>query len=551
MKPMPPLTLILRFRDLVRPEPGYTVAQHNEIVRKHGHTWWGWWKKQTEEIPVEVWSTVARQAATGSSGIRALLLDSGQRKLYSTQILDVSFRPSHEHAPSPEADKTPEYYNPPDNPTSMASWFKITEIKEVNADAELNKLMYAVPPHDDLILGDFKDRKVGGIPDLLSFGNVTYWVGTAISDSARTPLRKVDVRIIPAIAPRDVIRAESARILHISDLHLAEGFHAFPLKDGDMDKPSLAAAIYQAVKAEHLIPGIVIVSGDLTWSGTEEEFDLAFNCLDAIRSTLGLQRQHFVIVPGNHDIQWTKKANLGAGYHFDEKVEVASDVARANYLKFFQRWYGTEANEFLSVGRRCFLVGGPTVDILGLNSCALQQTEGHFAGVGRVTEKAIDDSADQLGWREGVRATSVRIVVGHHHVIPVVAREKTGDAEKGFGIALDAGMLVSKMLTMGVDLLLHGHQHQPFVGYVNKEEVSGKPISSKGLLVLGGGSAGVADKHLGPIKQRSFSLIHLGSDDVRVQFFMTHALGDQFEPGAAELVARRGESWKRVDSKSG
>jgi len=544
--PASPIILLLRFRDLSSPIPGHTIQQHSLVIEANGYAWWAWWKKQSEDIPVQLWSDLLRQIArTGPAPV--FLVDSGQRRLYRTTLQGIDFDPAGNLKEAPEGgSKTPAYYQSSGSVTRFATWFKIGPISEAQ-ERELNELMYRAAPHDDLVDArgeEFVARRIAGISELLQFGNVTYWVATpATADAKPARSEPISVKIIPPVAPKDIVRAESNRILHLSDLHVAPGKHAFAVGSSDAHNVSLADALIRALKGERL-PGLVIVTGDLSWIGSQAEFDGVFACLDSIRSTLGLTRQQFVLIPGNHDLQWTQAQRDGAEYDWTGKVEMAGPAARHNYETFFARWYGVAANKWLSIGRRFFLVGGPSLDVLGLNSSALQQIEGHFAGLGRITEQAFEESADEMGW-SGPRATAVRFLAVHHHLLPVLVKEAPEEAKRGFGIALDAGNQLLKAVRYGVDLVLHGHQHHPYAGFTHREEIVGEPIrAKKGLLVLGGGSASVINRYLGPINQRSFNLIHLGFEETKVELFSTYDAPDEFKK-ISELVVRLGEPWRR------
>src|SRR5262249_17967356 len=99
-------SLVLRFRDLVRPTPGYTIEEHNKISAVHGYTWWGWWKKQSEDVPLELWGKLQRR--TQQEPVHVFLLDSGQKKLYQANLLGLHFVPGSELCEAPEQGaKTP------------------------------------------------------------------------------------------------------------------------------------------------------------------------------------------------------------------------------------------------------------------------------------------------------------------------------------------------------------------------------------------------------------------------------------------------------------
>lgn len=550
MSALTDIVLILRFRDLSPRIAGYTIDEHRKCITKHGYTWWGWWAKQSEPINVQLWSDLAVQIHEHGPA-RAYLLDSGQQRLYETTIEGVEFETNRLPIPAPEkGEKTPPYYTQPLNDKELPAyptWFKLGPITDA-AETALHGLVWRAEPHDTLASpekADLVNRVVAGIPELLQFGNITYWVTAPVGPDARPSRAELlHHRVLPPISPTGIIVAANRRILHISDLHVAAGKHAFVIGKGDAHNVSLAAALHQALMPDRL-PGIVVVTGDLTWTGAAAEFDAAFAVLDELRSFFGLTREQFIVVPGNHDIQWSTDQTLKDAYEHQGKVEVASAEARANYAAFFARWYGTAANEWLSIGRRFFVPSGPTLDILGVNSSALQAVKDTFAGLGRVTEQALLASASELGWRDGRSDAQRRLLAVHHHVLPVYKVESPKELPKGFGLALDAGSQLHHAARFGVDLVLHGHQHHPFAGFAKTEQVAETlPTPGSGVLVLGAGSASVTDDHLGPIHQRSFNLLSLENSHVAADVY-TASGGAGFTLHTT-VTSPYGSPWQRI-----
>jgi len=70
-------------------------------------------------------------------------------------------------------------------------------------------------------------------------------------------------------------------------------------------------------------------------------------------------------------------------------------------------------------------------------------------------------------------AAFTKIVLLHHHVIPVPSEEF-----KPFNILTDSGTFLKKLAKMDIDMILHGHEHSPFTARLND------------MLILGAGSAG-------------------------------------------------------------
>src|SRR5438105_1013370 len=112
------------------------------------------------------------------------------------------------------------------------------------------------------------------------------------------------------------------RILHISDLHFgrttdgsAHMFHA-----GGIPTPEILAKLLVKGNA----PDVIVVSGDVAWSGVDEDYGYAEAFIRALRTpwpTIPI-----AIAPGNHDVDWSAKP----GKHQEA------------YTTFLQRVYGAQ-----------------------------------------------------------------------------------------------------------------------------------------------------------------------------------------------------------------
>lgn len=154
-----------------------------------------------------------------------------------------------------------------------------------------------------------------------------------------------------------------------------------------------------------LDPDVVVVTGDMTDFGFEQEY----KTVDSFLSLLKCKRR--LLVPGNHD-------SRNVGYvHFEEI-------------------FG-ERNSLLEYGG---------ARILGTDSSEPDLDNGR---IGRERYRWMQDQfADP---------DEFKIFALHHHLLPVpgTGRERN--------IVYDAGDLLEVLLSCGVDLVLCGHKHVPYV----------------------------------------------------------------------------------------
>ena len=115
--------------------------------------------------------------------------------------------------------------------------------------------------------------------------------GLQFLDTAQIKESPVPILCTPGVTTREVC------ILHISDLH----FTARTKWDADTVFGRLVNDVKQLV-AHGKQPDLLVVTGDVAFSGKGEEYELARKWLiDALLPATGLTTEMLVIVPGNHD----------------------------------------------------------------------------------------------------------------------------------------------------------------------------------------------------------------------------------------------------------
>jgi hypothetical protein len=265
--------------------------------------------------------------------------------------------------------------------------------------------------------------------------------------------------------------------------------------------------------------GIVIISGDFTFLASQEEFDLAFKGIYSLLGPLDVGPDHIVIVPGNHDIKWTKKNRQK--YKATDVVDNAPAEATAEYRKFYERLLRHPPNDHLSMGRRFVLPNGNIVDVCALNSSSLETGKNYLAGMGKVHDQSFSEVARELGWNRSKKSLAFRLVTVHHHVTATEDVEDPGEYGKGFGMAIDAKKTLREAAKSGAHFVLHGHRHRTFFWresvYALPEDT--KPEWSLGHLgILGGGSAGSTDV---PVEKNYFNLLTLDAEKVVVDVYQS------------------------------
>jgi DNA repair exonuclease SbcCD nuclease subunit len=96
-------------------------------------------------------------------------------------------------------------------------------------------------------------------------------------------------------------------LLHLSDFHISSS--ADPVLSR---AEAIKGAFHQA--APNAEGCIVVISGDVAFSGTQAQYDLAFAFFESLREhLLGLppvEKVEFVVVPGNHDCDFENESDI-------------------------------------------------------------------------------------------------------------------------------------------------------------------------------------------------------------------------------------------------
>lgn len=152
-------------------------------------------------------------------------------------------------------------------------------------------------------------------------------------------------------------------------------------------------------------PDILAVTGDLTFEGRSYEYDIVKEYFDKLDVALML------VVPGNHD-------------------------ARNEGFSIFEELFGTRYPCYADEG----------IHMMGVDSSQPDIDDGH---VGR----------DRYGEiREFFSTESgVKVLMLHHHLIPIPG---TGRERQ---IPSDAGDVLGLCNDLGIDIVLSGHKHKPWI----------------------------------------------------------------------------------------
>ncbi|HDY7465005.1 metallophosphoesterase [Vibrio parahaemolyticus] len=506
-------TLLLRFRDLSCPR-GETINRHKEIIRTKGYVWWGWWNKGHEKLPTETLDQLALKVEDDSDKF-VYLFDSAEKKFYKATVLTYKAEVGSE-IKAPDESHTPSYYIENTHPL----WFKFQRIVEVDDSEVIDKKSYE--QMDDLFKEmshyEIYNHKIVASAVELAEQNRTIWRVRDKLDTDKT--NEIRLKDMTELQPRHFDKSYKVSpknsLLWLSDPHFTKaGFHGYPLEDTHPTQKTLAQSIQSAYfeKGADNIASLLI-SGDLTWKGDKEEFELAGGFIDHLNSLNNLDKSWLSICPGNHDLSFYEGADKTDSTIIDKNYQ----ESRTAYSDFYARYFDIKPNESMSSGRRLLLNGSIPVEIVLLNSVTLQQTKGTFQGHGYIGEEQLDVVEKEMNFSDVKPRNVTRICVMHHHLMPVsLSQEAYHDAK--YSTVLDAERLSRWLTKHKFDFLLHGHMHQNFNCTIERSIWTHKPTDEKEnpankLHVLSLGSSGVCMNHTGESKGNWTCRIEFGHEKI-------------------------------------
>jgi 3',5'-cyclic AMP phosphodiesterase CpdA len=541
MSDLPEIHYLFRYRDLV----AETLKEHQQIITAHGSCWWGWWKRPHEDARMEVWSALQNRLSSGTPFLVGLF-DSGEGRVHLAMLAEV-IPPKLDRLgtceqlapPTGQETRVPAYYR--QSPFSRA-WLRLTEIDPSDFPFfDANKYVYTKAPP----LRGFEEESLGHhlTGKIISDANELRGMDTTIWEIAHAPEGAHQGRVFTITAnvqpvSRQPIPLNSCSVLHITDPHFAVGAHreqhAWCLDSEKTAGSSLADAIYQVTRNRNVNIGAIVVTGDLTFTGSDDEFDAAFKSLTALLGKYDLGPQNLVIVPGNHDIRWT----TDAAYDETSRVTVAPEDARKGYADFYKKMFRTHPDDDLCMARRFVLPNGAVIEIIGLNSSTLETGKHFLAGMGRIDENTFMRAAAELQWDPKVPSRSLRVLALHHHLLPTDNIEPAEGYLRGFGMAVDGPRVQRLAANHGVHLALHGHKHRTFLWQSSVFELpeDKKETGYRGeLSILGGGSAGSTDR---PNNRNYFSVLTVTSEQVEVDIYQAEGLKRGGPMGAFDRMGK-------------
>ena len=177
------------------------------------------------------------------------------------------------------------------------------------------------------------------------------------------------------------------QIVHLSDIHFRQECNGDPVLHDDVRNELLLDA--RRLREKLGDADAVVVTGDIAYSGKKGEYEQAGDWLDQLCTAIGCPEQSVQVIPGNHDIDWSKvtpivedlhscitdalpnelDARISERFHKDEVAYNALLAKFNNYREFANR-YGKdfESGECPFWAEDISTLGSPVIRVVGLNT---------------------------------------------------------------------------------------------------------------------------------------------------------------------------------------
>ena len=456
--------LVLRFRNQIGVASG--VEKHQEIIDKLASCWWGWWRRNDESEQRELLESLV-------APFDVVLISPAEGLQFRATVVSVMI---DEDPPSLE--RVPEYYR--GKTKQIHTWFELSLIEPVDFDRVLSA----------------------------SIGTSTVTLFEAFHDGPQILVRAPD-----GARPQVKINMRSPHLLHLSDIHLGEDHHFLlpgqkPVTSIDAGETSRRLTLVDSIcrdlkKLGVESVGAVVVSGDIVSRGKWNQ-QLVLGFFQGLMEALGLSKDAFLFVPGNHDFYRVDSPNAG--------LEALSYEHERDFRMFLGNFFNRGPMYPLQFSAQLRFDFNVDLMVGLLNSARWTSVPGfhEYGFVGReMYEAVLQDLRAQAG------LPSVRMLVMHHHLLPVEPVAQPGTAPKApVSVTLDAAELLADAQATGVSMLLHGHQHRPALVKTSRARQVGDATSALGedVYLFGAGSAG--SKETARVVPNAYSLFSFAAEGV-------------------------------------
>lgn len=297
------------------------------------------------------------------------------------------------------------------------------------------------------------------------------------------------------------------RIAHISDLHLFDESKSPRIGDltaalgeaflkyftgirieahahDEEKKSALVAALHQ------IRPDVIVVTGDVTNIGDASSFDLSQQYLEQLRSLS--TRRTLIVIPGNHDTLVERFNAISGSKSLFDRVSLRISRRVASVVEDAGAYPEQGADLLKNYGKFA-----RNLNLWPIDPAVPVEVECDWGVIRFFLFNSVNDTDDLLMANRGRigptqlrslasgsrRTPAVRIALLHHHPI-CSPNVRASSAERFYDWMEDGPMFLRRLNEHRFQLVLHGHQHDPFQCQINYNRDAGD-----GIQILAAGSA--------------------------------------------------------------
>ena len=301
-------------------------------------------------------------------------------------------------------------------------------------------------------------------------------------------------------------------VVHLSDIHFGDT-HAFNPVNGPEGHPTSAAGVptcWDCLNTDlsNTVcdePVAVAVTGDLVYRCSENQFLPAGQFLRnlATEPILGRLRgkERIFVVPGNHDIDYTK-SDPTLRWHLFCKL----------MTNFYDRKYAPEQPLDLVELHDCADDG---FCMLTLNSVVHTRSKSEDEYRGQIDNEQLKKVDGILRANAAKLRDRIRIAMIHHH--PVLIPSLV-ESNRQYDAVINSGHLLNLLHSHGFHVVLHGHKHCP-CSFIADIRSACDTAPAMPLLIVSGGTTG-STEHSADRNTNCYNRITIrwnpGIDEVRI-----------------------------------
>ncbi len=324
----------------------------------------------------------------------------------------------------------------------------------------------------------------------------------------------------------------------MSDLHFGD-FSRF----NGLDPYKLGLQFGKALKGELLKrevstkPDFIIITGDITESAKPPEFKQSLLFCESLSGELGIERERFIIIPGNHDVSWPACKRIEADHEefgFSEEVlRINTDKVKFNnFINFKEEFisdFHYSIEEKLDHGVSVINFEDLYLSFGLLNSCEKEshKIDDHYGFISRDQAQCLLDHWNLTSYKK-----YLKFILIHHNPIVSIENDVSCWIDK-LKSAKSNNLLDSKLATLfsadcnglvgneyikriceelNVQIIFHGHHHK------HSQEIWPWKKGKNGFThVLSAGSLGLDPEKLPHLQPNEIQFIEIDTSLNKLQ----------------------------------